>query len=572
MVAPKEPQLNDTLFIPKNGSTNDTTAFRADNGAQEKIEATKHRSWRFWLVYLCLCWISFLSALDGSIITTALPTITDNIGGKDKFVWIANCFVLASTVIQPCCAQLSNIFGRRIPMIISVALFALGSGIAGGSNGVAMMIAGRTVQGLGSGGIYLLVDLITCDLVSPRERGKYLGIMLSAAAVGSILGPVFGGLLAEANWRWVFYINLPISGVVLVVMTLFLRLKKKEEPSWKAVVENVDWIGNIIFIGSMCSLLIALISGGVVYSWSSWRVIVPLVIGVLGWGGFHIYEMSRFCKTPAMPPSLFAKRNTAIGYFLAFDAAMLLRWLVFYLPIYFQGVRGTTPGTSGVDILPYNAFIIPASMVAGALMSKLGIYRALHGIGFALVALGSGLLTLLDQHSSTALWVIFEMFIAIGEGLLIPTILPAIQTSLPSSEIASATGAYAFIRSFAFVWGVTIPAIIFNGEFDHYSSYISDESVRNALSGGAAYGNAAGTYRESLPSDVQAEIVHVYTAALNKVWQVAIAFALLGFILSFCQSHIELKREVNSDFGLKEKDEGAGTLGNTEANAGKDDK
>ncbi|TGO49560.1 hypothetical protein BOTNAR_0427g00060 [Botryotinia narcissicola] len=570
MVAPKEPQLNDTLVISTNGSTNDITALQAEDGAQEKIKATKNRTWRFWLVYLCLCSISFLSALDGSIITTALPTITDSIGGRDQFVWIANCFVLASTVIQPSCAQLSNIFGRRIPMIISVALFALGSGIAGGSNGVAMMIAGRTVQGLGSGGIYLLVDLITCDLVSPRERGKYLGIMLSAAAIGSILGPVFGGLLAEANWRWVFYINLPISGVVLVVMILFLQLKKKEEPSRRAVINGVDWIGNIIFIASMCSLLVGMISGGIVYSWSSWRVIVPLVIGVLGWVGFHIYEMCHFCKNPAIPPSLFGKKNAAIGYFLAFDAAMLLRWLVFYLPIYFQGVRGTTPGTSGVDILPYNAFIIPASIVAGALMSKLGIYRPLHGTGFALVALGSGLLTLLDQHSSTVLWVIFEMFIAIGEGLLIPTILPAIQVSLPSSEIASATGAYAFIRSFAFIWGVTIPAIIFNGQFDHYISFISDKSVQNALRGGAAYSNAAGTYIKSLPSGVQAEIVHVYTASLNTVWQVAIAFALLGFILSFCQSHIELKEEVNSDFGLKERDAEVNTSGNTEANAGKE--
>jgi hypothetical protein len=333
------------------------------------------------------------------------------------------------------------------------------------------------VQGIGSGGIYMLVDLIVCDLVSLRDRGKYLGIMLSTAAVGAVLGPVLGGLLAEADWRWVFYINLPIGGLVLIVMVMFLRVKHKKEPTWKAAVARVDWIGNVIFVSSICAVLLGLVMGGALFPWSSWRTIVPLVLGFAGWVLFHIYESSRFCKEPSMPPQLFANRTSSIGFFLAFDAAMLLQWTIYYLPIYFQGVLQKTPLTSGVDLLPFNSFIIPAAMLAGGLMSKNGLYRPLHGVGFALVALGSGSFTILTAGSHRALWVIFQMFGAIGQGFLIPTILPSIQASLPVSEVATATGTYAFVRSFGFIWGVTIPGVIFAREFNRYSDRISDEAV-----------------------------------------------------------------------------------------------
>jgi MFS family permease len=155
------------------------------------------RTWRFWLVFASLCLVSLSTSLDSTIITTSLPTIVHSLGGQDEYVWIGNSFLLASTVVQPLVGQLADIFGRRWPMIVSVMLFMLGSGIAGGANGVPMLIAGRTVQGLGSGGIFVLLDIITCDLVPMRERGKFLGLVLSTGAIGSTLGPIIGGALAE---------------------------------------------------------------------------------------------------------------------------------------------------------------------------------------------------------------------------------------------------------------------------------------------------------------------------------------------------------------------------------------
>lgn len=306
--------------------------------------------------------------------STALPTITNAIGGQQRYIWIANSFVLASTAVQPLVGQLSNIFGRRMPMIISVFLFALDSRIAGGSSSIAMIITSRTVQGLGSGGIFVLVDLITCDMVLLRERGKYLGLMFSTAAIGMTVGPLAGGGLAQASWRWVFYINLLISGTALITMVFFLCLKHNREPTWKKALGRVDYLGNTIFIASMCTILLGLISGGTTHPWFLWRVIVPLVFGFLGWGCFHIHQAFRLCKEPSMPPRLFTKCTSMVGFLLAFDSALLLEWVIYFLPVYFQAVLGASPLVLGVDILPLNVFLVPFAIVAGILLSKFGRY------------------------------------------------------------------------------------------------------------------------------------------------------------------------------------------------------
>jgi MFS family permease len=175
---------------------------KADRGQVQTRESAR-RSWRFWCLFGSMCLVSFISSIDATIVTTALPTITREIGGATDYVWIANCFVIASTAPQPLFAQISNIFGRRNPMLLALGMFTLGSGIAGGAKTSSMLIGGRTVQGLGTGGIYMLLDVLICDLVPLRERSKYLGITMSSAAVATALGPIIGGSLAEVQWRYV---------------------------------------------------------------------------------------------------------------------------------------------------------------------------------------------------------------------------------------------------------------------------------------------------------------------------------------------------------------------------------
>ncbi|KUJ19473.1 MFS general substrate transporter [Mollisia scopiformis] len=490
------------------------------------------KTWRFYLILFSLSFICFVAALDGSIIATALPKIANELSATNNYVWIANSFLVAQTVIQPLCAQLCNIFGRRMPMLISISVFALGSGIAG-----------RTVQGLGSGGIMMLVELIICDLVPLRERGKYLDMVLSSSAVAAILGPVVGGALSLANWRWIFYLNIPISGITLAVMSIFLRLRHEREPTWMRALSRVDWVGNIIFVASLCSLLIGLVFGGLVYAWSSWKVILPIVVGVLGWIGFHIYEWRppAFCKEVSIPPRIFATRTSAAGFYIDFISSVLLQW----------ALKGAFSLRAGIDFIPYEAFLIVTAAVAGWILSKFGHYRPLHLLGFCLSILGPGLNISLSSSTPKAVWVVFQMIDAIGRALLLPTVLPAIMASLPDSDVAVATGMYSFLRSFGFVWGITIPGIIFNSQFDRYLKNVSDATVRQQLGSGRAYQLVSSDYIRSLDPIVQQEVISVYRRALRPVWIGAVAFGFTGLITVFVEKHIALRTELDTEYGIE---------------------
>lgn len=525
---------------------------KASEGENTAPPQEAPKSLAFWLVIASLCIIAFTASLDGSIIAIALPHISSSLEIGDKYVEVANCFLFAQTVAQPGIAQLCNIFGRRWPMIVAVCVFALGSGIAGGASDTAPMIAGRTVQGLGSGGIMLMVELIVCDMVPLRERGKYLGIVLSTAALGSIVGPVVGGALAERDWRWCFYLNLPICAVVLPALFFFLRIKHLDV-SWKGVFVQVDWTGNIIFIGSITSLLIGLTFGGAVYPWSSWRIILPIAVGCAGWACFHIYEYLIRDANPCVPPHVFCNRTSAAAFYMIFTTSMLLQWVCFFWPVYFMAIRGTSLTQTGVDFLPFTFLLIPGSAIAGLILSKTGRYRPLHAVGFVLSTLGPGLNTLLGRNTPAGGWAMLQIVDALGRAFILPTTLPAILASLPERDVASATGVYSFLRSFGFVWGVTVPGIIFNNRFDQLSYRITDAAVRETLGGGKAYQLASGTYVQSLPPGVKSEVLGVYLEALKAVWYGAMAFGASELIAVAVEKHVPLRTDLATDYGLQEE-------------------
>ncbi|KAH8773845.1 major facilitator superfamily domain-containing protein [Diaporthe sp. PMI_573] len=524
-----------------------------DNDPQHTTVSSFKPDWRFWLIYVSLCLVTFASAVDNTIVFTALPTITRALGGGSQYVWIANSYVIASTAIQPLCGQLSNVLGRRGPSLFFVALFALGSGIAGGANGVGMLIAGRTIQGIGCGGIFVLLDIIVCDLVPLRERGKYLGPMLAAGGLGSALGPLIGGALTEASWRWVFYITLPFSGLTLVTMVAFLRLHHVRDASWKQSLVRVDLPGNLLFIASITAVLLGLIMGGKDYPWASWHIILPLVLGFVGWVLFHVYQMSPWCKEPSIPPWLFANRTSAVGFILSFLSGVLLEWVVYWYPLYFQALLGKSPLMSGVDTLPFNVLLMPAAMVSGILMSKTGTYRPLHVAAYVLLSLGLGLSSMLDATSSTAEWAIFQIILALGLGCTFVTLLPAIQAALPESDVATATATYSFFRSFGFIWGVTIPSLILDNHINNGLSSVDDADVRDQLAGGGAYQFAAYGGVQALPDGVRQQVTALYSGTFKTTWLAALAFSLLGFLLVFVEKHVEMRKELDTEFGMEEK-------------------
>ncbi|KAI8626689.1 multidrug resistance protein fnx1 [Xylariaceae sp. FL1651] len=510
------------------------------------------KDFRFWAIIFSLCVTGLLGALENTVVVTSLPTISEGLQLGRDYIWVTNVFFLTSAAVQPLFGQLADIFGRRWLTMFIVAVYTLGSGICGGATNGAMLIAGRAVQGIGSGGVNMIVDVIISDLVPLRERGNYISIILTVYAIGTSLGPFVGGILVDrSSWRWVFYINLPVGGAALVLLFLFLRVKSRKGMTFAEKVKSIDYIGNAILIASTVSTLYALTYGGSIYAWSDSRVITSLVFGLVGLILFVGYEGSKWPKEPVTPLRLFSHRTGAIIAFNTFMNSALLYWATFFLPVYFQAVLLSTATWSGVQLLPVVLVAVPGAIVAVIVLSKFGKYKALHLAGFAIETLSLGLFSTLDESSSTAEWVIFQVLAGLGSGMILNTLLPAFQAGLPERDQASATASWAFIRSFGNVWGVAIPAAIFANQFQKRSHIISDAAVTSQLEGAQAYEHATKAFLGQLQDPVRSETIQVYVYALKYVWYVAVVFSGLSFILAIFEKEIPLRKELDTEYGME---------------------
>lgn len=521
----------------------------------EPKPAKKGYGWQFWAIFPGLCVGGLLSALDTTILSTVLPTISHNLDSQELYVWAINGYFVSQTAVQPLYGQVANIFGRRWPTILSVALFALGSGLGGGASSTEMLIAARVIQGLGGGGINVVTEIIVADLVPLRERQQVMGIIFTASAVGTFIGPVVGGAIVDhTSWRWVFYINLPLCGVTLLLMLLFLHVNYDRQSTVMAKLKCVDFAGNAILITSVISILLALTWAGTTHPWESWRTIVPLLLGFAGMVAFLVYQGSRWCPEPTTPLRLFAKRTAALTYILSFLHGIILYWASFFLPVYFQSVLEATPKKSGIDLFASVIPMVSGAIVGGVLITITGKYKPLLVAGFILMAIGMGLFTMLDDRTNTVRWVIYQVILALGSGISLIATLPAVLASLPESDVATATATWAFLRSFGSIWGVSIPSPIFNTRSTDLVSRIASPQLRGVLVGGGAYQLATKACMESLDDTpvVKAQVMSVYVDSLKLVWQVGIAFAALGVPLSLLIRSLALRDELNAEFGLEE--------------------
>ncbi|KAK3377352.1 major facilitator superfamily protein [Lasiosphaeria ovina] len=513
-----------------------------------------NKGFRFWAIMVAICFTGLLGAMEATITSTALPSVIASLGGGDLYIWAVNGFLLSSTAFQPLFGQLANVFGRRWPVIVAVATFILGSGISGGATSIVMLIAGRVVQGIGGGGINVLIEIIVCDIVPLRERGTYLGVIFGFIGLGTSLGPLFGGLIVEhTTWRWVFYISLPVGGLALFLLTAFLKVNYEKETTLATKVSMIDWTGNVIFVAALTSVLIALSWAGAVYPWSSFHVLVPLIVGLAGLVGFLFYEGSRFCPQPMMPLKLFSNRTSSSSFAVTFLQSLTTIWLLYFLPVYFQGVQGVDPQESGVRLLPTILLVIPFGIAGGVLMTKTGRYRPFQQVGFALFTVAMGLLSILDEDSNAGEWVGFQV-LAGGIGLLIPGLLPAVLAPLAESDTALATATFSFLRSFGMVWGVAIAAAVFNTRFDQLAYRITDPAVRADTMAGQAYQRSTSAFLATLEPGTRAEFMSVVRDSLSLSFQVSVAFSALGFFLVFIQKEIPLRDKLDTKYGIADKD------------------
>ncbi|KIW12726.1 hypothetical protein PV08_10004 [Exophiala spinifera] len=508
---------------------------------------------RFWAIMATLCVVGLLAAFENTVVAIALPIISEELHLGENYVWVTNVFFLTSAAVQPLFGQLANIFGRRWLTMTIVAFFVVGSGLCGGATNGATLIAGRAIQGIGSGGVSMIIDVIVSDLVPLRERGNYIAIVLSVYFVGTCIGPLVGGVIVDqTTWRWVFYLNLPVGGVAMVMIFVFLQVKYDKKMTLFQKLKRIDYGGNILLIGSTVSVLYALTYGGTKYKWSHWSILLPLLLGSLGLLSFIGYETTSWPTEPVVPPRLFATRTSAIVFAVTFLNSANLYWVLFFLPVYFQAVLLASPTRSGVYLIPIIVIAVPTAIVAVLLLTKFGRYKPLHLFGFAVSTLGLGLMTPLDKHSSTAEWVIISVVAGGGSGFVLNTLLPAAQAGLPESDQAATTAAWSFIRSFGSIWGVAIPAVIFNNRFNELARRLPDRTLRGQLGHGRAYQYASSHFVKSFGSPVTETLITTYSLALRRVWEVSIVVSGLAFVLALFEKEIKLRTELDTEYGMEE--------------------
>ncbi|KAI0403208.1 major facilitator superfamily protein [Xylaria palmicola] len=520
------------------------------------------RSFGFWAIIVGLGVMLLLAALENTIITTAAPYILAEIPLGDDWVWLTNAFFLASAAFQPLLGQLSNLFGRRWMILSVISIYTLGSGICGGATTGAALIAGRTVQGIGSGGIIQGYDTIISDLVPLRYRGNYIAIILLIYSIGTTLGALVGGLLVDhTTWRWCFYINLPIGAVSLVVMFFCLQVHHRRDASVFQRLKRIDFLGNAILVAGTTSMLIALAYAGTRHPWSSWNTLVPLLLGFASYFIFAAFEASRFAPAePVMPPRLFMNRTSVIIAINTFLYSAAAYWVIFFLPVYFQAVQLDSPTKAGVNVIPVTLLSVPTASLAAWALTKWGKFKPIHLVGFALFNIGLGLFTRLDEHTPTGEWVGYMFVGPVGGGLLLSTQLPAFQAPVSEADQALATGSWNFVRTLGGIWGVAIPAAVFAHRVNELvaAGKIANPEAAALLVDGGAYEHASAAFVRSFSSLAdQTDIVVVYRLAIQRTFLVCIAFSGLAFLLCLFEQNIPLRTELVTDYGLKELQEGS---------------
>ncbi|KAI8189002.1 Efflux pump dotC [Colletotrichum sp. SAR 10_75] len=434
-----------------------TTAAEADapEAGRTKLETT--------LIVLSLCAALFLAALDVTIITTAVPTIAQEFNSNIGYIWIGSAYLLANAAFVPTWGKISDIWGRKPVLLSAVGVFWVGSLLCGLAVDMAMLIAARAIQGIGGGGIIVLVNICISDLFSMRQRGVYFGVMGMVWAVASAVGPVIGGVFtSQVTWRWCFYINLPISGVGIIILFFVLKLHNPRTPVVKGL-KAIDWIGTVTIIGGTIMFLFGLEFGGVTYPWSSPTVICLIVFGILTIGLFTVNEW-KYARYPVIPMHLFSDWSNLAAFATAFCHAFAFISGSYWLPLYFQGVQGVSSLLSGVYLLPYVLSLSLMSALAGYVIRKTGNYLYLIIAGMAVATLGFGLFHDLPLQRNFTKIVLYQIVAGLGIGPNFQSPLIAVQTSVEPRDIAAATSTFGFIRQMATSISVVIGGVVFNNE------------------------------------------------------------------------------------------------------------
>ena len=490
---------------------------------------------KVWLIFGALMASMFLSSLDQSIVGTAMPTIVGELNGVAHQGWIITIYILAVAVVMPLYGKAGDLFGRRWPFLVAITLFTLASAGAGFAGTFTELVLWRGVQGLGGGGLMILSQAIIADIVPARERGKYMGPMGALFGIAAVAGPLLGGWFTEGpGWRWAFWINIPIGIAAIAIAWLALQL-----PSHRSG-KPLDIAGSTLLVLAASSLVLITswesISGGAGYDWSDWRLLGLAAVTIASIAAFIPVE--RRAADPVLPLHLFKNPTFTLTTTIGLVIGMGMFAALGFLPTFLQMSHGVGVTESGLLLIPMMVGVMGTAIWSGLAITKTGRYRRYPIAGMAIATLG--LIWLTQLNVETPLWLFGVMIFVLGAGLglVMQTIVLAVQNAVDPHELGTATSANNFFREMGAAVGIALFSTIFTSRLVTNLEGVFGGAP--ATEGGASAGSLTPAIVKELPEPLHTGVIEGYANALAPAFWYLVPLLALGFVLTLFLKEIKL--------------------------------
>ena len=473
-----------------------------------------------------------LAALDSTIVSTALPTIVGELGGLARLSWVVTAYLLAQTVVTPLYGKLGDLYGRKVVLQSAIVLFLIGSALCGMSRNMPELIIFRAIQGLGGGGLTVTTQAVVGDIVPPRDRGRYQGIFGAVFGLASIAGPLLGGYFTtHLSWRWIFYINLPLGIVALIVIASTLpSTTERRHPS-------VDYLGTALLAIALSAIVLVSDVSGTMRPLLSPMMLALTGVAVLSLVLFVVVEHR--ASEPVVPLRLFANRTFSVTSAVGLIVGFALFGSVTYLPLFLQIVKGASPTASGLEMLPMMAGMLVTSIASGQLISRTGRYRIFPIIGTLVMAIGLYLLSRMTAQTPTWNAALIMLVLGLGLGMVMQVLVIAVQNDVEYRDLGVATSGATLFRLVGGSLGTAVLGAVFSASLSR--------ALARALPGSARVTGTGALNPETLAqmSPALRDIyLHAFTVALGTIFVAAAAVAGLGFILTWFMPERPLRQTV----------------------------
>ena len=482
----------------------------------------------------------FLAALDQTIVATALPTIVGELGGLDYYSWVVTAYLLSSTVCTPLYGKFSDMYGRRAVLQSAVVVFLLGSLLAGVAQTMLQLVMFRGIQGMGAAGLMTMTFAVIGDVVSPRQRGRYIGLLAGTWAFASVIGPLIGGFLVDnTSWRWVFLINLPIGLAALAVISSVLHLPTVRRS------HRIDVEGAVLLMIGVTCLLLCLVWGGTEYPWASPMIIGLGLSGTVATAAFVVWE-ARAAAEPILPMRLFGNSIFAISSAMGFVTGGALFGAIIFLPLFLQVAAGQSATNSGLLLLPLTAGIVTASVGSGRIISHTGRYRVWPIGGMGLATVGMALLSMMEGDTPIVLSSLYMVVMGLGVGAVMQVTLLVVQNAVDHRELGVSTSAVQFFRQMGGAFGVAVFGAIMNARLESDLPRLIPPAALAEVGGDVnRLLNSPASIR-ALPTEVVAGIASSVEMAVQAVFRWSVPLMFFGFILAWFLKEVPLRDTVGA--------------------------